>query len=57
MTTSNSTNDPKTAKSDEARIKDLPEPKDAQELTPDEEMSIVGGGCTTVNNSKSNHFK
>jgi len=43
MATSNPTNDPKTAKADEAAIQDLPESKDAWELTPDEEKNVIGG--------------
>jgi len=43
MTNSNPINDPKNAKADEARIKDRPEPRDARELTPDEEKNVVGG--------------
>ena len=43
MATSNATNDPKTAKADQARIADLPESKDSRELTPDEEKNVVGG--------------
>jgi hypothetical protein len=45
MATSNPTNDPKTAKADEARIQDLPESEDFRELTPDEDKSVVGGGA------------
>jgi len=49
MATSNPTNDPKTAKADEAAIQDLPESKDSRELTPDEEKNVIGGDAR-VNN-------
>ncbi len=47
MTTSNPTNDPKTATANEATIKDLPESKESRELTPDEDENVVGGGATS----------
>jgi hypothetical protein len=56
MTTSNPTNDPKMAKADEARIKDLPESKDFRELTPDEEKNVVGG-ATNYHSSRSNVYR
>jgi len=54
MTTRNPTNDPKTAKADEARIQGLPESKDFRELTPDEEKNVVGGAASVINSSRSN---
>ena len=54
MTTSNPTNDPKTAKADEAKIQDLPESKDSRELTPDEEKNVIGGAASVINSSRSN---
>ena len=53
MTTSDPKNEPKTPKADQARITDLPEPKDSRELTPDEEKHVVGGQ-NSINNSRSN---
>src|SRR4051794_17593708 len=41
MTTSDPKKEPKTAKADEASIRDLPESKDSRELTPDEEKQLV----------------
>jgi hypothetical protein len=45
MTTSNPTHNSKTAKSDQARIKDLPDSEEPRELTPDELKNIVGGSA------------
>ena len=54
MTTSDPKNEPKTPKADQARIRDLPEPKGLQGKAqpPDEEKQLVGGGaCTNVSKS------
>ena len=43
MATGDTTKDAKAAKADQAKTRDLPEPKDSRELTPDEEKQLVGG--------------
>ncbi len=58
MTTSNPTNDPKSATANEVAIQDLPESKDCRggggRMTPDEETNVRGGAANVINSSRSN---